>query len=54
MVLFSVHLGDPLQTGQVWGSEEWDNDCTCAEMEASLYLDMVIGCGQVGDKSESY
>ena len=49
-----VHLGAPLQTGQVWGSQEWDSDCTCAEMEASLYLNMVIGCGHVWDKIESH
>ena len=34
--------GDPLQTGQVWGSQEWDNDSTCAQMEASLNVGVTM------------
>ena len=33
--------GAPLQTGQVWGSPEWDNDKTVAKMEANVGVMML-------------
>ena len=51
-----VHLGAPLQTGQVWGSQEWDNDCTCAKMKASLkcILIWLLGAVSFGAKVKAF